>query len=286
MDPLNSVDVVLAGVPRGGTTLACRLLNQVRDTVALSEPMPVHQLPIAPAPALAAVIAFYDHVRQRALGEKIVPSEQRDGRVADNSWGERSPDGGTRAHLVELGEITIDKPLSAHFRLAIKHPAAFTALLPVLSTHFRVVGIVRNPLAVLASWRSLDLPLSRGRAPAAERIDRALATALDAEPDLLRRQVVLLDWYFERLLRWVPDQRRIRYEDIIGSGGRALLRAAGVPEEDALAQPLRSHNTNLQYDFNEVDELLASLREHATSCWQCYSRDEVESLARMMTHHG
>ena len=32
-------DVVITGLPRGGTTLACELLNAVENTVALDEPM-------------------------------------------------------------------------------------------------------------------------------------------------------------------------------------------------------------------------------------------------------
>jgi hypothetical protein len=34
-------DIVLAGVPRSGTTLACVLLNQIPNTVALNEPFPM-----------------------------------------------------------------------------------------------------------------------------------------------------------------------------------------------------------------------------------------------------
>jgi hypothetical protein len=33
-------NVVLTGLPRGGTTLTCHLLNQLPDTVALHEPIP------------------------------------------------------------------------------------------------------------------------------------------------------------------------------------------------------------------------------------------------------
>lgn len=35
----NRANVVLTGLPRSGTTLACRLLNLLPDTVALHEPI-------------------------------------------------------------------------------------------------------------------------------------------------------------------------------------------------------------------------------------------------------
>ena len=139
--------------------------------------------------------------------------------------------------------------------------------------------MVRNPLAVLASWRSVDLSVSRGCLPAGERLDPALAVALAAQPDLLRRQVLLLDWFFARLQRWVAPARLIRYEDTVREGGAGLLQAAGVPATTAAPARLRSRNLNPQYAAAEVATLVTALREHATACWRSYPLEQVQALA-------
>jgi hypothetical protein len=283
MEALSAPDIVLTGIPRGGTTLACHLLGQAADTLALFEPMPVHLLPVAHDAALEEVVRFFSHVRKQALSQGRVPSKHRDGHVPDNPYGERGDAVGVRPWLADLGEIDVGKPLSPAFRLVIKHNSAFVALLPKLATRYPVIGVVRNPLAVLASWRSVDLSVSHGCLPAGERLDPLLAAQLAAQPDLLRRQVLLLDWFFERLLRWVAPARLIRYEDTVASGGSGLLLAAGRPAVTGAATTLRSRNLNPQYAADEVASLLAALREHASACWRCYSVAEVTALAAQMS---
>lgn len=288
MDMLNAPDIVLTGIPRGGTTLACHLLGEAPDTLALFEPMPVESLSTNHDEALREVAQYFGHVRQRALSEGRVPSKHRDGRVPDNPFGERDDAAGIRPWLADLGDIDVGKPLSAQFRLVIKHNSAFAAMLPALATRFPVIGVVRNPLAVLASWRSVDLSVSRGELPAGEHLDPALSAALAAQPDLLRRQILLIDWFFERLQMWVAPAHLIRYEETIASGGRSLLQAAGIdPSGGATREPLQSRNASGQYDAAEVEPLVAALRLHARACWQTYSVSDVEILAqRLMGREG
>jgi hypothetical protein len=284
MASLNPSDIVLTGIPRGGTTLACRLLGEAADTLALFEPMPVAELPITADAAAAEVARYFSQVRQRALSEGRVLSKHRDGRVPDNPYGERASAGELRPWLVEQGDIAVGKPLSAEFRLVIKHNAAFTALLPALCQRFAVVGIVRNPLAVLASWRSVDLPVTQGRLPAGERLDSALAVALAAQPDCLRRQILILDWFFARLRRWVAPERLLRYEDVVASGGACLRQAIGLPVDTTA--DLRSRNENAQYDRASIDELVRGLRRYAGASLDCYGAEAVDELAARMAAQG
>ena len=61
---------------------------------------------------------------------------------------------------------------------------AFAALLGRLSERFECFAIVRNPLATLASWNSLDwFPLKDGHSPIGEKLDVDLAAALAKKPD-------------------------------------------------------------------------------------------------------
>ncbi len=284
MAAMSSTDIVLTGIPRGGTTLACRLLGEAADTLALFEPMPVASLPTEPVAAAATVVRYFSLVRERALREGRVPSKHHAGRVPDNPYGERTNGQQPRPWLVEQGDIVVDKPLSAAFRLVIKHNAAFTALLPQLGERFALIGIVRNPLAVLASWHSVDLPVSRGRLPAGERLDPSLAQALAAQPDCLRRQILILDWFFSRLQRSVPPACLLRYEDVVADGGACLLRAVGAPVSEGVRAGLRSRNASTQYAGANIRALAQALHRHADASLRLYAAADVDALAARLIH--
>lgn len=273
-------NLALTGIPRGGTTLACRLLGDAPQTVALFEPMPVEQLAVEPGAACDQIEHYFSQVRQRALDERRVPSKHQDGKVPDNPYGDAAP-GQSRPGLTRLGEIVVEKPLDADFKLVIKHNAAFIALAPELARRMPMLGVVRNPLAVLASWHSVDLPVSHGRLPAGERLDPALASALARQSDRVRRQVMILDWCFERLLQALPPERLVRYEDMVASDGWLLLQAAGL--SSAPVAKLSSRNASTQYDAALANTLLAALRTHGRASRVMYPDDTLMALADRMS---
>lgn len=273
-------NLALTGVPRGGTTLACRILGDASQTLALFEPMPVEQLSVDPAVACDQIERYFAQVRQQALRDARAPSRHQAGRVPDNPYGDAAP-GQARPGLTTLGEIAVDKPLAPDFRLVIKHNAAFLALAPELARRMPMLGVVRNPLAVLASWHSVDLPVSHGRLPAGERLHPALAASLATQPDVLLRQVLILDWCFQRLQQSIAPSHLLRYEDIVSTGGRALLQAAGLPSESFAK--LANRNVNAQYNPALASTLHNALRAHGGASWAPYSAAEIDALADCMS---
>lgn len=222
-----SRDLLLMGVPRAGTTLACKLAGGCRDTLALFEPMDVHAFTGRREDDLERVAGFLREVRQGLREHGTAPSKQRDGLVPDNPFAGRVGDR-DRALQVSVGPIRPDHPLGPDFTLVVKHNAAFIALLPELATCFECVAIVRNPVAALRSWASVPLPVREGRLPAGERLDPTLAAILDAETDAFERQLHLLEWLFGRIHRFLPEDRVVRYEDLVGGNGEPLYRALGL----------------------------------------------------------
>lgn len=274
-------DLILTGVPRSGTTLCCDLLGRASDTMALVEPMPVHALPVDHGEAVAAIRGFFHDSRDSLLRAGEAIGQQVDGRGPDNFFDEQRDARGLRVRKVELGAVRVDKPLSASFTLVVKHNAAFAALLPALAESFECVALVRNPLAVLASWNSVDLPVARGRLPAGERLEPALGAALDAAPDLLARQLLLLDWLFARFAQVLPRARIVRYEDMVASCGAALSRATGIPVPPSA---LRNRNASALYDAHACERYAARLRAHA-GAW-CAFYDEGAILGALKGMRG
>src|SRR5213079_2951816 len=138
---------------------------------------------------------FCAESRKSLLEEGFAISKHVSGKVRDSSTAVER--GGKRSRQTEHGRIEIDKPLSKEFTLAIKHPAAFTALLEPLSKRFECFAIVRNPLATIASWNSLDwLPLKDGHLPVGEKLDVDLAGDLARIADVMDRQIHILEWFY------------------------------------------------------------------------------------------
>ena len=270
---------LLSGVPRSGTSLCCRLAGDLPDTVALSEPIRRKAFGGMETPhgACARIGDFAEQARARILAERRASSVQVDGRLDDNRSASRQTDAGLRRLTGKWGEIAIDKPLSARFTLLIKHNALFAALLPRVAESIPCLALVRNPLSVLASWQTVDLPVHRGRIPAGEELDGDLRRALEREPEVLRRQLIVLDWFFGQFHAHLDPENVIRYEDVVESGGVALFRRLG--HASARGVELRSRNDSALYDEVMIDTLLARLLDAGGHWTRFYSGEDCERVA-------
>lgn len=247
--------------------------------------MEVHRLPVEDREAALDMIEdFFDRSRRSLLVDRTAMSQQVGGIVPDNPIASRRNADGRREREATRGEIVVDKPLGVDFTLVVKHNAAFTALLPDLAQRFETWAVIRNPLAVLASWHSVNLPVSRGRLPAGERLDPGLAERLDELEDHVDRQLVILDWFFGRFHAQLAPDRVLAYEDVVASGGRMLAQACRlrVPQES-----LRERNTSRLYDPVLATRLARRLLD-ADGAWRRFYREhDVQTLAqRMMDGDG
>lgn len=274
-------DWVFTGIPRSGTSICTRLLNLAPDTVALSEPMQLNefaQCEKAPE-AVEHIQRRFAEIRDRVVREQAAPSVQADGQhfeqrvqppVKDQEL--RKPQGG-------VADMTVDKPLSESFQLVIKQNALFAALLPALIKQFSCLALIRNPLAVLASWQTVDLPVNRGSLPGGERYDAGLKAGLVAKTDALDRQVLILNWFFARYADELPRSRILKYEEIVSSGGVRLLEALGASTDATEpAAPLQDYAFSERYKGVDVEPLLDRLFK-AGGAWQgFYSAADCQQL--------
>jgi hypothetical protein len=294
---VNDRNVLIAGVPRSGTTLACELLNLVPDTVALDEPMKARSLAgrdqrgnqredqreavdaerrVLDKQLICDDIDRFLEMTRASIAESGTAfSKHVDGRVSGGKFSDQY-DGELRVSLESKGKIVIDKPLTSDFLLVIKHTGAFTALLDALVERFRVYATVRNPLSILSSWQTVPFPGREGHHPVAEEIDHDLAGELAGIGDRLERQIHLVGWFFERCGDVLAPEQIIRYESIVETGGGALAPIA--PGAAALDEPLESRNRAPVYDHAEMRRLGERLLETDGAYWNFYARESVVEL--------
>ena len=184
----------------------------------------------------------------------------------------RAEDGRLRKPQVsQLTYARISKPLSENFTLVIKHPVFFMGLLPHLlqriSLYLPLCGI-RSRLSLPGTpWICRAI---LGGHPNAEAFVPELAAELDACPDRIDRQVLLLRWYFERL-RLLPRERVIRYEDLVASPGETLGKI--IPAAASLKTPLQAYDPATRYAGVPLDDLRAQLKNVSASFRPFY--DEI-----------
>ena len=288
----NYRNIVLTGPPRSGTTLACWLLNKVPNTLALVEPIRPFGFvdPNADAETIRGAVARFFH-RQRRMAQELGTAQSKNvgGLVPSDPYASKSGGDGLRYQRAqegnELGDVEVgDKELGPDFWLVVKDPATLSALLPVLVDRFPCYAVIRNPFSILASWQTVNHAVRDGHSPVSERYDEGLKEELEAIGDRGERQLHLLDWWFRRFRDNLPGHGIIRYEDIIGSSGRAL--SVINPSAGLLHDPLESKNLNPLYDRGEALSVARRLLESEGAYWDFYSRQDVEDLLGRMFKTG
>ena len=272
-------NVLITGTPRSGTTLVCALLNKLPDTVALHEPMNVWEFPkCANHRAVADVIEkFLNETRTSLHDRGVAISKHVGGLIPDNVAANEVTPSGTRIRRTEHGPVKVEKTLSPDFLLAIKHPVAFTAMLGVLRERFECFAIIRNPLAMLASWNSLAwLNAKDGHVPIGEKLDEKLREKLASEPDPIERQLHILEWFYQRYREFLPEGAIIKYENLIASRGRELAKF--FPAAADLDENLSSKNVNKFYDHALMVDLGERLLRRSGVIWDFYKKRDVETL--------
>ena len=287
-------NIVLAGVPRSGTTLCCNLLNKIDNTVALAEPFNTRAERWASRADDHEAVAnelerFFSQMRRRARpkeGRGEVMTKHISGMVPDNGFAS----GSGRKNVMDRGFIEVTKDLSPDFWLIIKEPAFFTALLPTLAKRLPCYATVRNPLASLGSSDSVwgkgkdftnptPVPPEPGNAPASIRYYPALREKLLEARDLLDYTMRFKEWFYERIASSLPGESVIRYEDVIETGGAELSRIN--PDARLLTEDLGSKNLSDLYDRERmlrIGERLLSKDFEDSAYWRFYDRSEVEAM--------
>lgn len=275
--------LLLTGLPRSGTTLVCRLLHAQENVVALNEPFVFRAFELGSLDDITEFIeSQLNAIRIQILEERKAPSLQKKGNLPENNFTEFNGHEKIRRLDAQHGYISISQKVNKSFFMCVKHNVAFTALLPHLITLYPVVAVIRNPLALILSWNSLESPLSEGRSPLGERLDPLLSKTLSNLTCRIQRQVVMINWFFERFQLYVSPGQIVRYEEIIHSGGNCLSEV--FPSFSTHGINIYSGNSQYHSDREEVIKIKDILLQTGGPYLYYYSRDEISFLSDLLTY--
>jgi len=275
-------DLIITGLPRSGTTLAAAIIDQAPDSLCLSEPdghADLMNQAASPGDFVISLCQEFKAVRRTVLGGGSVLDRRRaDGAPITNYFSDPLPDG-QRETVFTIPGVT-RSGLSADFVLGVKHNALYTAVLPeiVQSGRFRTIAIVRDPVPVLMSWRTLDLPISRGRLPAGERFWPELAALGGADIDLTEKQIRICDLLLRRFAQLAGRIAVIPYEVFVADPAQ-LLAAAGI-RQPAPSQIIGITRPPLRGD---EDRRKAALADRIR---QVIAEGQLTGIVRYYPHYG
>jgi len=266
-------NIVLTGIPRSGTTLACKLLLEYENTIALNEPLAADLFKKGHSP-LDVVSQSFKSIRKGLLKTGYAPVRAKDGKITDNAY---SSGDSSRKRVLQRSLVKFDKRLSSDFTLIMKHCAEFSLILPELTEHYDCFAIIRNPLSVIASWNSVNVPVSRGKIAKSRILLPSLYEELESLKTLEDKQFYILNWYFSQFGN-LAQQNIIKYEDIIQSQGTAL--SVITAERRLSGNKLESRNDNPLYNKKNLSYMFDLLINRGGSFENYYSKSEIENLAQ------
>lgn len=244
---------LLTGIPRSGTTLACKILNELENTIALHEPL---------NPS-----SFYSKTSEDAASEAIRKIQDIEDNLVNGVPFEHGNKGALlidnpvsthrseklRKVVAQRGLITLPPQDESSF-LIVKQNAFFAATIHNLKSIYPIVAIVRNPVDVLMSWRTVDLPVNRGHIPAGEKYDAQLKSFLQTEAVIARRQAYIYSWFIKQYIS--ANIPIVSYESIIASHGVTLTNAFGLSH----STPTPLGNISRYYSERELADLSKDIK--------------------------
>ena len=250
-------DILVTGMPRSGTTLLLSLLNAQPNTIALAEPIAL-DCQGGRLRAVEEIGSFMRRVRKAALSHGLVPTKLVNGAVTDNFAEPPNVEGRLRRVLAETGELHFEKSLNDEFTLVVKHPAEFTALADLLVHEFKIYALVRDPIAVLAAWQTVDMPVNRGHMPMMECFAPDLRHRLEGVTQTLERQVALIEFQLSTYSKLPPEQI-IRYEDMVADPMGTLHALCPTAERFTALSEFNPRDRYPKVDFDALAEALSPI---------------------------
>jgi hypothetical protein len=271
---------LLTGIPRSGTTLACKILNEVNNVVALHEPIDPQRLSPQPNKACKEIFEQVKTLRKAIINGEPFEHGDKSGIDLDNPVALDYQDNKDQSEPIrqlkaQRGVTTLARQ-TEDMRLIVKQNALFAALAAKLSIEFKMVAIIRNPIKVLLSWMTVDLPVNKGRLPAGEKYAVDLVNRLNSN-NTLEKQLTIYKWFIQQYA--TNGVLMLKYEDILNSQGQALYQAFDIKADSTinLSEPTRKYPTQCVNQIKDNAELIVK-----TLACKYYSSQAIENAIKAL----
>jgi len=189
-------NILITGIPRSGTSLLTKLLSQQDNVLCFSEPSWLKDIRYPEQTSEEFSYALKDkinHIRKDIKNGYPVTITVKKGtdELPDNYFKRRK---NGQQNYKEDKEVFVEH--RDDLVIVIKSNTLFTACLFELIKlqEWQIHCVVRDPLYTLMSWRSLDIPISRGEIKIGELYSEEVKK-IALEKNIIKRQVLIYRWF-------------------------------------------------------------------------------------------
>ncbi len=247
---------LITGVPRSGTSLTLKLLSESPNSICLSEP------------SWLRTLRFEGHTAEQfsdALSVKItaVLAQVKAGNPIEVTVAKGSKNIPDNYYRKVNGKVLnvkqtdlVHYEYKSDMNLFVKSNTLFTACLKQLlyCPQWQVSCVIRNPLYVLLSWQSLNIPVSKGKIKIGE-LYSSHVRKISQIDDLLDRQIAILNWFFDCYKKCQVSA--IKYEDLVASPQTLLFEHFTVLT--AANKNLVNNNQIARYEIEKIKQIKLKL---------------------------
>jgi len=258
--------ILITGIPRSGTSLVTKLISNQPNTLCFSEPKWLKDI-------------RHDKQCQNEFKDKLliklssIRSEIKKGNPIEITVKKGTLDlpgnyfqrkNNNIQNIKETKSIHVEH--SNDLLICVKSNTLFTACYDALSSEksWQMFPVIRNPLYVLMSWRSLDIPISRGQIKIGEIYSKEIQEIVKEE-GLLIKQVKILNWFFKQ---YTKSKEILRYEEFISSPNEMLKNTFDII--DTGTYDFSTKNNDSHYNSKDRNILQSTLNKYCQQSKQYY----------------
>ncbi len=252
--------ILITGIPRSGTSLVTKLISMQENTICFSEPIWLRDI----RHDKQTTEEFSNKLKEKVefirgeikKGNPVELTVKRGSKELPDNYYHRS-----KNSIINLKHtIKVFVEYTHDLKICIKSNALFTACLSSLKENntWDIVTVIRDPLYILLSWKSLDIPISKGKIMIGEIYSKKVREIVK-EPDLIIRQIKILDWFFMQYS--VNKAKIIKYEDIVLTPQDIIENI--LNRKSHVDAAFSSSNNINRYKSKELKRLIYKLRQHS-----------------------
>jgi hypothetical protein len=262
-------EVVITGIPRSGTSLLCKRLDDLSNCVILNEPAEIFD-PLTHGMNPFWLATYYRDLRSDILDGREIENKINNGKVVEDT-----------RHIDE--RIRYRPGVSgADFLLGTKNTLAYLARLSIIKRampHATIVACIRHPLDTIASWKGSfahlrdvqfnDFPVAYTENPFLTGVERTRLDEIQNTDNPAIRRALLWSHLAETIKSHEEGLVIVRYEDLVATPDatirRILAAVSGFDVDPPRMQAMqrRSRRDLLDNDdYQAVTDLCATHAAH------------------------
>lgn len=211
---MKSNNILITGIPRSGTSLITKLISLDENNICFSEPTFIKEIKAISKNKKEILYNLSQKIfeirNSIRSGKPLEFRVGKDDQISDNYFTSNC-DHLIREKTSKFKDLILPKKNNQN-KIFIKNNLLFTSCIAELSKQYEMIAVIRNPISIIQSWQSLDLPISKGVVTSGIKYSSSLNKILGNE-GLLMKQIKIIDWFHSRYLE--NNVTLIKYEDLI-----------------------------------------------------------------------